>query len=97
MKPLPVTRAGPPPESVAVVRRLLGRLDPIGEAFGLAALDDDTLVPIATALTHAADLAGRWLTDRGDRPPASTKPPVPEPTASPPEPLVWVELFGGGT
>ncbi len=61
MKPL-TQPAGPPPESVAAVRRLLGRLESIGETFAVAALDDDGLGPIATAVTGAADLAGRWLT-----------------------------------
>jgi hypothetical protein len=67
VKPLP-RHAAPAAESIAAVRRLLGQLDVMGETFGTVALDDESLAPIATALTAAADLAGQWLKDHSALP-----------------------------
>ena len=61
-------RTGPRPESVAAVRRLLGRLEPLAETFAVAALDDDGLASVATAVTAAVDAAGAWLVDRAAGP-----------------------------
>ena len=98
MKPLP-KRAGPSADSVRTVAMLAAALDRISEPLTLAALDDQTLAPIASALTAAADVAGRWLATHDQEPfeiartpsqrctPRSPTPPRPEtPTRVGPEP-----------
>ena len=64
MKPLNQP-ARPVAGSAASVASLLRQLEHLCETFGLDALNDESLAPVAAALADAADVAGRWLVDRG--------------------------------
>jgi hypothetical protein len=64
VRPLPRPEYRPAPAAIAAVQRLAYRLDTVVEPVALARLGDDTLAPLVDALTVAADLAGKWLTDR---------------------------------
>ena len=64
MKPLTKRPHTSSADATAAVVRLLAALDRAGEGVAIAALDDQTLADVAAAVSHAADLCGRWLAGR---------------------------------